>query len=116
MEIIGAAPTPDQLLEDLNLPERTPFIGWSVQCPDNGTFYMGTEETIESILRVFTERPDEAASLDSAIDAGRIAAELNCAALIVALFDFGEDIGVVPIGGNQFSEFARPRARKSRGK
>ena len=111
MEIIGAAPTPDHLLMDLNLPEETPFIGWSVQCPDNGTFYMGTDETRGSALRIFTERPDEAKPLGSAVDAGRIAADLNCAALIVALFDFGKDIVVVPIGGNQFSEFAQSNAR-----
>lgn len=56
-------------------------------------------------MLAFSGNPENALLFRTADEAGQIAVDLAYAAVVVAIFDFGSQLAVVPVGGNKYSEF-----------
>ena len=59
-------------------------------------------------MRTWCATPEGAKLFEKADDALHETADLGYAAVVVAVFDISNQIGVIPVGGNEHSEFGQP--------
>lgn len=106
MQVEGSAPTEEELRKDLELPASAKFKGWAVHTPDEGRSLVSRSGHSDAVVLVFGKGPEEALTFPSADDAGEIVVGLAYVAEVVAIFDLGADVAVIPVAGNEYSSFA----------
>lgn len=99
-------PTEKQVRKGMGLPANAKFLGWADHLPESGEFLAAQGGSPDAMLSVFAQGPSGAKRFVSAAAAGAIVTRQTRAAVVVAIFDRGEDYAVIDVAGNQHSRFA----------
>ncbi|WP_159987364.1 hypothetical protein [Novosphingobium sp. 18052] len=100
------APTEKQLRRGMQLPHTSKFLGWAIHTPHEDGFLLKSYDSDGSAVKIFGGSPEKAAKYKNPNVAARIADELPYPAVLTALFDLGNEIASIAVGGNVRSAFA----------